>query len=152
MLLQQEQQIAYLGNVVFLAFSDGSASSLELAALEEVRAGIGARKSTMETALKIARDGAFAPILVGGFADQVNNLSDMLYVAIVDGDLSETEKKIISGMSRDIGLSQEQTLALTRDAIGRWQTAHIKICLPVLRNASHFRRFLLRQMWSPLER
>jgi tellurite resistance protein len=54
MKLDEQDQITYLANVIFLANADGSISPKENAALEEMRTAIGAKKSTFNAAMKKA--------------------------------------------------------------------------------------------------
>jgi hypothetical protein len=125
--LSEPSQIDYLANVIFLAICDGELTSKEAAALEEIRLSIGAKKSTLEKARKQAESGAYAPIPNGTFAAQASNLADMLYVSVLDGTLSDAEKKLISEFSRRTKLTQEQILLLAQEAVLRAKETSLSI-------------------------
>ena len=55
--LSEEDQISYLANAIFVAQADGAASPKAAAALEQIRASIGAKKSTYDLARKRALSG-----------------------------------------------------------------------------------------------
>ena len=128
--LNESDQIAYLANIIFLAKADGQLSPKAAAALEEIRSTLGAKKSTFDAAVKRASSGAFSPMKAGNFAAQVSNLSDMLYVAIVDESLSDADKDIIAKFSNNINLTEEQRLALSHDAIERLKAKELSPICP----------------------
>src|SRR5947207_7931980 len=83
MYLSQEDQVSYLANAIFVAQADGTASPKAAAALEEIRASIGAKKSTYDLARKRALSGAYSLTKIANFAAQVSNLADMLHVCAI---------------------------------------------------------------------
>ena len=109
MYLSESDQVRYLANIVFLANADGSFSAEKAAALEAIRLAIGAKKGIYDKATKRALGRDFQLEKVDGFSGQVSNLADMLYVSIIDGELSESERKIIRAFSREIDLTEEQS-------------------------------------------
>ena len=54
MILTDQEQLIYLANVIYLARLDGTLSPRELAAIEEVRSALGAKKRIFNAAMKAA--------------------------------------------------------------------------------------------------
>lgn len=119
MAIPEQDHIAYLANVVRLARADGVLSSKELAALEEIRLGIGAKKGALNASTKTAESRDYLPTRVGTFAEQVANLQDMLYVGLVDGDLEDKELIMVTHFCDQIGLTKEQFDLMVEETIGR---------------------------------
>ena len=130
MTFDEAEQVIYLANIWLLAISDGELAPKEAAALEEIRVAIGAKKTILERARKRAESGDHVPIAMGTFAVQASNLADMLYVSIVDGNLSDAEKELISQFSKQTRLTQEQILLLTREAIDRTKQKALSVSCP----------------------
>jgi zinc-ribbon domain len=131
MYLTETDLVSYLANIVLLANADGDIAPKVVAALEEIRTRIGAKKSTYDGATKLALSGTYSPVKIGGFSEQVSNLADMLYVAILDGNLSEAKKKIIAQFSDGINLSEEQRTTLSHDAINRLKAKEPSYACPL---------------------
>lgn len=108
MALSNEDQIIYLANVISVARADGVLSPRELDAIERIQKRVGARKSALNEATKLAETKDFQAQPVGHFADKVQNLEDLLYVSIVDGTVDNLEKRIILNFAKDIGVSKDQ--------------------------------------------
>ena len=82
--LTEQDKVYYLANVLCAAVADKSLSARETAALEEVRKGIDAKKGILATAQKAVENGSYTFVKAGSFADQVKNLENMLFVALMD--------------------------------------------------------------------
>jgi hypothetical protein len=108
MYLDEEDQISYLANVIYVAHVDGAVSPRATAALEEIRGSIGATKNTYEIARKRATSGAYSLADIGNFTAQVSNLADMLYVCAIDQEISDTKKQLISTFSKSTKLTDDQ--------------------------------------------
>jgi len=106
----------YLANVLYIAHQDGRLASQELAALEEVRRLLGAKRPHLVEATKLAQTPGFALVGVGTFGAQVRNLEDMVFVALADADLVEGERLAIEAFCERIGLTQAQMDQLVREA------------------------------------
>lgn len=59
MLLTDSEYIAYLANVLSIAYADGVLSPKEQAALEEIRTGIGAKKGALTAAQRLIEGGGY---------------------------------------------------------------------------------------------
>jgi predicted RNA-binding Zn-ribbon protein involved in translation (DUF1610 family) len=130
MYLNEDDQVTYLANVIFLAHATDATSAKAASALEEIRNSIGAKKSAYNAAAKRALSGAYKPAKAGDFAAQVSNLADMLYVSIIDEALSDAEKSIISSFAKSIRLTEEQVTILTKDAIARLRKTTVSLICP----------------------
>lgn len=106
--LTEQEKVHYLANVLRVAFVDKSLSARETAALEEVRKTIDAKKGLLASAQKAVESGSYTFVKAGSLADQVKNLEDMLFVALMDQDLNEDESRLVNEFSRLIGLNQDQ--------------------------------------------
>jgi uncharacterized tellurite resistance protein B-like protein len=130
MLLDEDEKMLYLANVLHIAFADKSLSARETAALEEVRKSIDAKKGILASAQKAVESGSYTLVKVGSFADQVRNLEDMLFVALADQDLNESENALVCGFARLIGLTQAQVDQLVTETSRRCDAASHEITCP----------------------
>jgi hypothetical protein len=119
MLIREQDHITYLANVVCLARADGLLSAKELAAIEEIRSSIGAKKGALNASTKSAASKDYVPAKLGTFAEQVANLADMLYVCLVDGDLDYKELTLLTPFWGEIGLTKDQFKLMVEEAIIR---------------------------------
>lgn len=117
MIMSEVEQINYLGNLIFLANLDGSISPKEMGALEEIRSAIGAKKSTLQTAMKFARSGTYSLTVLETFVANVSNVADLIYVFVIEGACPELDKQLISDFAEQIGLTSEQLTLLAADVI-----------------------------------
>lgn len=128
--LSDSEQVVYLANAMFMAHSDSSLSPRELAALEELRSKISAKKSTLNTARKTVEAGTYTLSKCGGFATQVSNLADMLYVCFVDGEFSEKERVLTNEFAKSIGLSDSQFDLMVKNAIESQSKSSFTVSCP----------------------
>lgn len=117
--LIDSDQLKYLANVIYVAHIDGALSYRETATIEEIRASLGAKKGTLKAAVRAVEAGGYVPSPVGDFPTRVAGLADMLYVGVVDGDLSDTEREAIQRFSAAAGVTSEQVEMMVREAITR---------------------------------
>lgn len=103
---------------------------METAAIDEIRTAIGAKKATLNAALKAVQSGSYSPIKTGAFAVQVSNVADMLYMCFVDGELEATEKSILTDFCRKVGLTQDQLNLMVKEAIARSDQTKLTIICP----------------------
>jgi len=106
----------YLANVLYVAHQDGRLTSQELAALDEVRRLVGARRTHLVEATRLVQESRFVPAGVGTFGAHVRNLEDMVFVGLADADLVEGERLAIEGFCDRIGLTQAQLDQIVREA------------------------------------
>lgn len=128
--MTEQEQLAYLANVICVSHADSSLSPKETAAIEEVRAAIGAKKPTLIAAKKAMQSGEYIPVKVGSFATQVSNAADMLYLAFVDGELDATERSMVTAFCKKVGLTQEQLNVMAKEAIARSDRTQLKELCP----------------------
>ena len=115
MAISDEEKIIYLANVLSMARADGSLSPVESNAIERIQKRLGAKKSDLNRATKLAEASDYKIQPVGHFADRVQNLEDLIYISIVDGKLEDQEKPIIRNFAKDIGVSQDQLSLIVGD-------------------------------------
>ncbi len=108
MKLRETEIQPYLANVILLARADGSLSNRENAALEQIRKEIGAKKGDMTKAQRLAESSSYQLAKMGSFSAQVQNLEDMLFVCLTDGELAKPETELISTFCKLIGITEEQ--------------------------------------------
>jgi len=128
--LSDTEQVTYLANVVSVAYCDSSLSPRELAALEEIRVKIGAKKGSLTSTRKAVESGAYTLSKCGDFAAQVNNLSDMLYICFIDGELSDREQATVSKFSEAIGVAPAQFELMLKEAMSRVSKLSFKVSCP----------------------
>ena len=133
--LIDQDKIAYLANVLHIAYADKIISPRELSVLEEVRKGIDAKKSHLTSAQKTVEGGSYIFTKVGSFADQVRNLEDILFVALMDSDPDERKRKLIDEFSQIIGIYKEQLDRLMSDTARRCDQADHSLTCPGCSNA-----------------
>ncbi len=107
-MITSDLAIIYLANIIKISQMDGTMHPKEQEALGKVFERLNVDQNAMEEAVKEAARGKYIIMPVGRFSDKVRNLEDMLYVALVDGELSATEKDEMLAFVKKIGLSNEQ--------------------------------------------
>ncbi|EKO04919.1 zinc ribbon domain-containing protein (plasmid) [Leptospira interrogans] len=112
----EEEKIAYMANIISIALKDGILSPKEISALEEFRNIYGLKKAHYTSAYKVAENPSFRLVYIGNFGVQVNNLSDMLYLAHIDGEFSGDESNELENYSKNIGLTKEQFSKMIKEA------------------------------------
>ena len=130
MQMTEEEQVLYLANIASVAKADGVLSPREEAAIEGIRSALGAKKSSTKAALTIAESPAFQLSRVGTFATQVTNLSDMLHLCFIDGELAERESRMISDFCKIVGIYQDQLDLLVNEAYSRAARFSAEIACP----------------------
>jgi hypothetical protein len=130
MKVDEQDHVTYLANVALLARADGSLSPRESAAIEEIRASVGARKGALREATKLVESGSYNLSAVGSLAVQACNLADMLYVSHVDGDLAKNEEEAIRAFCRKVGLTDGQYDQMLSEAIARGEQVEITVSCP----------------------
>ena len=119
--MNNEEKVAYLANVILIASADGNLSPEEAEAIEELRMQIGAEKMVLKQALESVVQGKHNMAPVGRYSEKVKNLEDMVYVAIIDGMLSESEKPEILSFAKAIKMTQNQLTEIFSEAKDRVQ-------------------------------
>jgi hypothetical protein len=135
MTLLDQDKIAYLSNVLLITYADKMISPRESAALEEIRKGIDAKKSHLTSAQKNVEGGSYIFTKVGSFADQVRNLEDILFVALMDSDPDEQKRILIDQFSQKIGIYKEQLDRLMLDTARRCDQADHSLSCPACSTA-----------------
>jgi uncharacterized tellurite resistance protein B-like protein len=117
--LTESDKTSYLANLRLVARADKVLSDQENTLIEQIQKSIKAKRSHNSTAQKAVETGGFSLSKVGSFADQVQNLEDMVAVALADSDLSQPEVDLIASFCGLIGIQQEQLDLITSDVSKR---------------------------------
>jgi uncharacterized tellurite resistance protein B-like protein len=125
--LTDNEKTDYLANLWLLARADKSLSDEEKNFIDQIQKRLQAKRSHNTSAQKAVENGGYSLRKVGSFADQVQNLEDMIAVAISDSDLAQAETALIASFCGLIGIQQEQLDLITSDASKRVKTQAAKI-------------------------
>ena len=107
--------VTYLANIIKITQADEKMHPKEQEALGKILERLTVDKDTMEEAIKAVARGDYVIMPVGRFSDKIRNLEDMLFVALVDGELSPSEKKGMLGFVKKIGLTNEQVKTILNE-------------------------------------
>ena len=119
--MNSEEKMAYLANVILISSADGNLSPEEAEGIEECRMQIGAEKIDLQQALESVVQGKHNITPVGRYSEKVKNLEDMVYIAILDGVLSESEKPEILSFAKAIKMTQDQVTEIFSEVKQRIQ-------------------------------
>jgi hypothetical protein len=125
--LLEAEQITYLANILYLARLDGQLTPKEVAALEEVRLGLELKKSSLKSAVLAAESPGYTLSKAGGFGYQTLNLSDMLYVALVDGEFDSKESQAANEFAQQVGITENQWNLLLQEALSRADSSSLTV-------------------------
>jgi uncharacterized tellurite resistance protein B-like protein len=120
--LTDKEKTDYLANLWLVARADKALSDQEETLIAEVQKSIQAKRAHNTAAQKAVETGQFSLSNVGSFAGQVQNLEDMIAVALVDSDLAGPESDVITSFCNLIGIRQDQLDVITSDASKRIKT------------------------------
>jgi uncharacterized tellurite resistance protein B-like protein len=120
--LTDKEKTDYLANLWLVARADKALSDRERTLIDQVQKNIQAKRSLNTAAQKAVEAAGYSLNKVGSFADQVQNLEDMVAVALVDSDLAQAEGDIIISFCGLIGVQQEQLDLITSDVSKRLKT------------------------------
>ncbi len=117
--LTDSDKTSYLANLWLVARADKAFSEREKAVIEQSQKNIQAKRSLNTAAEKVVESGAFSLTKIGSFADQVQNLEDMISVALADSELAQAEADVIASFCGLIGIYQDQLDAITSEVSRR---------------------------------
>jgi len=100
--------VFYLANIIKMSQTDGKMNPKAQRALKEVCKSLPMDNKTLKGAAGMVSGGGHVLTPVGRFSDKVRNLEDMLYVALVDGELSGSEREEIQGFVEKIHVTEQQ--------------------------------------------
>ena len=96
----------YLANLLSIAFADGHLCESEKEELDKILDKLNARKKDFNIAYNLIANGEYDCRVVGSYAQQVQNLEDMMRVCLADGELHDYEQQWITHFSGMIGMDQ----------------------------------------------
>ena len=100
--------VTYLANIIKISQLDGKLDPGEQKAIGEICQRLQADENQLQEAMKKVAEGIHTMAPVGRLSDKIRNLEDMLFVALVDGDLTASEKKEMLAYVKQITISQDQ--------------------------------------------
>ena len=106
--MSNSDQITYIANVIAISQADGKVTDKEQGAVAFVRQKNGLSEEDTQAAIRLVQAGDYNITPVGRYSDTIRNLEDMLLVSLIDGDLSDKEKKAMLAFAKVLKLSQEQ--------------------------------------------
>lgn len=117
--LTDKEKTDYLANLWLIARADKALSDQEKALIDQVQKSIQGKRSHNTAAQKAVETGGYSLSKAGSFADQVQNLEDMVAIALADSDLEQAEADVIASFCRLVGIQQEQLDLITSDVSKR---------------------------------
>jgi len=120
----------YLANVVFVAKADGVLSPDEEQAIHVIRIALGADNREIQRARTLLSKPRFALTPVGCFSEKVRNVEDMVYLALADGNLAESETQVIIEFAKQVNINQKQIDEIVSEAKVRARGAEQSLPCP----------------------
>jgi uncharacterized tellurite resistance protein B-like protein len=127
-------RVNYLANLLATAKADGAISKEEEGAIERVFKEINANKADLKEAKRINEMGDYEVTPAGRYSERIRNLEDMIFVALSDSDLCDSEKGVIISFAKAIGARQEQIDTILSESITRFRTYRATVICP---NCAH---------------
>jgi tellurite resistance protein len=106
----------YLANVIYVAKPDGVLSSSEEQAIEKIRIALGAGSREYQRARSLLTKSDFALTPTGCFSEKVRNVEDMVYLALADGELADSETRVIIEFAKQVNINQKQIDEIVAEA------------------------------------
>lgn len=114
--MKDQDQLLYLKNLFVIAHSDGIVTPAEELFIESCRTRIGARKTLFNKAGKEAGDHTIDVKSLTRYSTRVQNLEDMIELAMCDDELHESEKKLIASSASRAGMTQDVINLILQEA------------------------------------
>ena len=128
--MEEYEVVQYLANVLVVARADGSFGAREDAAMESIRQAIKAKKSELNKAIKLAGSDDFILVPPGRYSERIRNIEDMIFVALLDDELADKEKQVITDFAKKAGCVQEQINLILRETKSRIRDNQSEIPCP----------------------
>ena len=128
--MEEYEVVQYLANVLVVARADGSFGAREDAAMESIRLAIKAKKSELNKAIKLAGSDDFILVPPGRYSERIRNIEDMIFVALLDDELADKEKQVITDFAKKAGCVQEQINLILRETKRRIRDNQSEIPCP----------------------
>ena len=128
--MAEEDRVYYLANIISISRADGKFDPHEQKAILWICQSIGATESDLEKAMKAVDGGDYQATPVGRFSDKVRNLEDMVFIALSDGQLPDSEKKEIRSFAKAINISQDQINEIVSESKDRLQPESLLLTCP----------------------
>jgi len=128
--MRSKELINYLANLITIASADGFIDKKEGAGIERVYKEINAKKTDLEEAKRTTKKRDYQLTPVGRYSERLRNLEDMIFVALSDNDLSDSERSVILSFAKAIGAKQEQINTILSESITRFRTYNATIICP----------------------
>jgi len=106
--MQIADLIIYLANIITISRIDGKTIPKVENTLEFIFKNLNIDNDIVDQALKKASRDTYTITPVGRFSDKIKNLEEMLLIALVDGDLTSEEKKVILRFAKSVNITQDQ--------------------------------------------
>ena len=90
--MTKKDNVTNLANVAAISAVDGKVTPEEGGAIQSIQKEIGAEETDLQRALTTVAKGNYNITPTGRFSERIQNLEDMVFVAISDGKFSKEEK------------------------------------------------------------
>ncbi len=107
-MVTSDQLVVYIANIIKMKQFNTQLTHREQNALEKICAKLKVDNGTLEKAMALVVRGEHTLTPVGRFSDRVQNLEDMLFIALLGGELSESEKEEMRSFVNKLGLNDKQ--------------------------------------------
>lgn len=118
----------YLANILFVMKFDGPPSQDEKDAFAQVCDSLNAGDTDSRTAEELVVRPDFVMRPAGSSADRLRNLQDLVYVAIIDGELTDLERVKVIDFAKQVGITQKQMNRIVAEAKIRCQSRGNTVC------------------------
>jgi hypothetical protein len=108
--------LQYLANILLIVGADDKVVRPEGRAMEGVLREVGAGVRDLDQAAEFIHQGNRRVTPTGRLSDKVRNLEDMVLVALSDGELPDSEKKLILEFVQAIGLGKAHLTQIVAEA------------------------------------
>lgn len=126
--------ITYLANIIKLAQLDEKLDPSEQTAIGQICERLQADETQLQEAIKQVAEGKHAMTPVGRLSDKIRNLEDMIFVALVDGELTASEKKGMLNFVKKINISQDQIKVVLSETKAKIELQKINLTCPSCQN------------------
>jgi Zn finger protein HypA/HybF involved in hydrogenase expression len=115
--MQASEIPQYIANILLIGKAGGS--PLREAIVENICRQISAGHSDLAAANQLVSDGLHQLTPVGRYSERVQNLEDLMLVAMAEGYLEEGDKLRILAFAKNIGVNQAQMRSIAQEAKNR---------------------------------
>lgn len=130
MLLADEDQICYLANLVFITSRHGDIPPMALSMLEEIRIALGAKKSSLQHALRRVQSGEYHFVILQDFVANVSNTADLVRMSLIGGNQRADDDRLIRDFALRVFLTVDQFELIREQVTAKKKTREFPMICP----------------------